>query len=353
MIHRLQLTNFSAFQELDILFSKGINVVIGTNGTGKTQLLKAAYSLCSSVPPVPLRVASPNVIPAWATHRMVDIFRPLDDRLGALLHNGASTDARLRGEFTFDRNVTFSFDENSLELKLENNLEYERYSWQSVFVPSKEVLSFMKGFVNLSNKYELSFDATYRDLCSLLDAPPLKPEHIRTEAKAALESIESIVGGKFIYKGGGDVLFMTHKTTYGINVTPEGYRKLGMLYRLIETGAVVPSATGPLFWDEPESNLNPSLMKKLVGILLELARNGQQIILATHEYVLLKWLDLLTDNAEKNLVRYHVLYGDQDSGEIKLESADNFNELRHNAIADTFSDLTKEHVSRSMGDLGK
>ena len=75
-----------------------------------------------------------------------------------------------------------------------------------------------------------------------------------------------------------------------VELAAEGFRKLGILQRLIENGHILPNATGPLFWDEPESNLNPSLMKQLVIILLEMAREGQQIFLATHDYVVLNGL---------------------------------------------------------------
>ena len=44
MITHLQLKNFTAFTELAIDFSPGINIIIGENGTGKTQLLKAVKS---------------------------------------------------------------------------------------------------------------------------------------------------------------------------------------------------------------------------------------------------------------------------------------------------------------------
>lgn len=44
MINQLQLKNFTAFTELAIDFSPRINIIIGENGTGKTQLLKAARS---------------------------------------------------------------------------------------------------------------------------------------------------------------------------------------------------------------------------------------------------------------------------------------------------------------------
>ena len=103
---------------------------------------------------------------------------------------------------------------------------------------------------------------------------------------------------------------------------------------LLETGAIQPGVSGPLFWDEPESNLNPKLMKLLVQILLELSRNGQQIILATHDYVLLKWFDLLSDKGKDDHVLYHVLCSGDDG--IDLDSAESFQELSKNAIAETF-----------------
>ena len=43
MITQLQLKNFTVFTELAIDFSPGINIIIGENGTGTTQLFKADH----------------------------------------------------------------------------------------------------------------------------------------------------------------------------------------------------------------------------------------------------------------------------------------------------------------------
>ncbi|NPZ39928.1 AAA family ATPase, partial [Pseudomonas aeruginosa] len=110
---------------------------------------------------------------------------------------------------------------------------------------------------------------------------------------------------------------------------------------------------GPLLWDEPESNLNPKLMRDLVLALLELARNGQQVILATHDYVLLKWFDLLMDKGKGDQVRFHVLSREAESGQVRRDSMDDYRAIEPNAIADTFNELTKEQVARKMGGLGK
>ena len=94
-------------------------------------------------------------------------------------------------------------------------------------------------------------------------------------------------------------------------------------------------------------------MKLLVSILLELSRNGQQIILATHDYIMLKWFDLLLDEGQGDHVIYHALYRDANTGQVKMESTDDYRSISPNAISDTFNDLTKEQVNKTMGDLGK
>jgi len=94
------------------------------------------------------------------------------------------------------------------------------------------------------------------------------------------------------------------------------------------------------------------MMKQLVLALLELSRNGQQIILATHDYVLLKWFDLLTDKDKDDYVRFHALYRGSE-GDVQVESVEDYRVISPNAIAETFNDLTKEQVNKKMGGLGK
>jgi len=40
-ISRVQLVNFRNFQRADAVFNKGVNTIIGENGTGKTNLFRA------------------------------------------------------------------------------------------------------------------------------------------------------------------------------------------------------------------------------------------------------------------------------------------------------------------------
>jgi len=354
MIDQLTLTNFTAFSDLDIKFSPKINIIIGENSTGKTQLLKAAYGLCnggSSFKEV--SDIDKEDLEKALTGSLTRLFMPLHDKLGKLHHQGASENAQLSATFRQDKKVHLTFYHNSKSVVVHESSSYEHPLPAPVFIPTKEVLSLMKGFVSLYDKYGLSFDQTYKDICLLLDLPEVRPDVLHEKSKWAMDEIKKVCGGDFIFYGGGNVTFKTNNSEFSANVIAEGFRKMGMLSRLLETGVIQPGDTGTLFWDEPETNMNPILMKLLVEILLELSRNGQQIIIATHDYVLLKWFDLLMDKDKDDHVTFHSLYRDPESKEIKRASTDNFMDISPNPIDDAFGYLINKEIENDMGGLGK
>jgi AAA15 family ATPase/GTPase len=128
----------------------------------------------------------------------------------------------------------------------------------------------------------------------------------------------------------------------------EGYRKLGLLWVLLQNGTLTNGSA--LFWDEPETNLNPKLMRQVVNILLELQRSGVQIFLATHDYVLLKEFDLQGTH-EDNVV-FHSIFRNE-IGAIAISSASNYLDIDPNAIDDTFGGFVDREIEKSMGRLGK
>ncbi|MDI6002279.1 AAA family ATPase [Cobetia marina] len=354
MIERLELRNITSFRKLEIDFSPRINVIIGENGTGKTHLLKAAYGLCAGAP---LFKNKPDIsedeLETALTAKLLRLFMPLDDKLGKMHRQGATDQAYLSVKFAKGQKIAATFFNNSKALSVQDRTNYEQYQDEAVFIPTKEVLSFMKGFNSLYEKYGLSFDQTYQDICLLLDLPEIRPETLHEKSKWAMAEIESFCGGRFVYYGGGKVTFKTETAEYSANTMAEGFRKAGILSRLLETGAIQPGVSGPLFWDEPESNLNPKLLKVLVQILLELSRNGQQIILATHDYVLLKWFDLLADEGKEDHVRFHSLYRDSDTSEIKVSSTDDYHDISPNPIDEAFGFLINQEIENDMGGLDK
>ncbi len=53
-----------------------------------------------------------------------------------------------------------------------------------------------------------------------------------------------------------------------------------MIARLIATGSLLDK--GALFWDEPEANLNPKLVKLVARAILNISQSGIQVFIATH-----------------------------------------------------------------------
>jgi len=124
---------------------------------------------------------------------------------------------------------------------------------------------------------------------------------------------------------------------------------LGLLWVLVQNGTLLSGSV--LFWDEPEANLNPQLLKTIVKILLELQRMGVQIFIATHDYVLLKEFDLQAMQSDKIL--FHSLFRNDQTEEIEIKNTHNYLEIHPNSIDDAYADLIDGEISKSMGDLGQ
>lgn len=345
MIERLALKNFTAFDSLKIAFSPRVNVIIGENGTGKSHLLKAAYTLCSAGT---LKTEPELLFETCLVRLLLRLFMPLDEKLCHLHKWGAEGRGVLAADFSAGRRVAAALTPDSESLSVLDNNYPKQYEDNPIYIPTKEVLSFMRGFGSLYEKYELSFDQGYQDITVLLDFPKVRGDKLSPHSRRIMDAIERICGGVFVFHGGGRVSFKAEGEEYSANATSEGFLRFGMLYRLLENGSILPGESGPLFWDEPEAGLNPKFLKVLVWILLELARNGQQIVLVTHSYVLLKYFDLLQDRRKGDEVRFHSLYRDE-AQNVRIESVDNYNHLASNAIVETYLNLYDTEVEHIFG----
>ncbi len=105
----------------------------------------------------------------------------------------------------------------------------------------------------------------------------------------------------------------------------EGLRKIAMLARLISTGTLLEQ--GYLFWDEPESNLNPKLIKAVAASIVTVANSGVQVFIASHSLFLLRELEMLLDEKryQKLPCRWFAL-AEQD-GEVVLEQSSQIDDI--------------------------
>jgi energy-coupling factor transporter ATP-binding protein EcfA2 len=330
MLEALDVKQFTVFSNATFSFG-ALNVIHGENSSGKTHMLKLAYSVVSSLVPGPNEQAGERPTKTAMDQRLgakfVGVFRPDRGKLGRLArriqgHNRAEVSA----DFGPGGKASFSFSTQSDRVVKTDRLPSAWLPQAPVFLPTRELLSVFPGFVSLYETQAIPFDEIWRDTCLLLGSPIARGPK-KKEIAALLEPLETALGCKTSLEG--DRFFMQMKTPNAkveADLVAEGYRKLAMVARLIANGSL--DDKGYLFWDEPEANLNPRLIKRLAPLLLGLAAGGVQVFIATHSLFLMRELEIEQTRRKTRLQsRYFGLHTEGDSvavvqGETADESGD-------------------------------
>lgn len=296
MLKTLHTKNFTVFPgPQSFQFAPGVNVFVGENGTGKTHLLKLAYTLIATSAeggrgPNPAAPTKGHLQKAYAD-KLMGVFKP--DALGRLAsRKQGRARCEIRAEFGSKAlNPSFSLATNAQSEVQVETLPKQWDDKRALYVPTRELLTIYPGFVALYDDHYVPFEETWRDTCVHLGMPPLKGR--RSEAIAdLLAPLEEAMGGKVtLDKSERFYLSIPGSGNMEMHLVAEGFRKLAMLAQLIGNGVL--QQQGYLFWDEPETNLNPRLIRLAAYVIHSLASNGVQIFIATHSYFLLKELELL------------------------------------------------------------
>jgi AAA15 family ATPase/GTPase len=289
MLQALEIKNFTVFEEAKLEFSPGLNVVIGENGTGKSQLLKLGYVILKSLDkdqkdPMYLIFDFGEVL----AKEFIQVFRP--DLLGNLVtHNVGQQNCEVKaGIFSTSAKLDFSFSKISKAEVSTEAVPTRIIHPKPIFMPTREILSIYNGFAAALRNRELEFDNTFLDLADALALTPLKGEAAE-KVKPFLETFEKQMDGKVVIEN-GRFYISTDNQKLEMPLVAEGIRKIAMLAYLLMNGSLQKGTT--LFWDEPETNLNPKMIRYLAETLVVLSSMGIQIVLATHSLFLLRELQI-------------------------------------------------------------
>jgi len=332
-IKKVQLQNFTVFEDVQIEFVKGVNIMIGTNGTGKTHVLKSLYAICESVNDGSSDTF--NIARPYFSVNSLDLVRDKKD-----LYNQTQVSVY----FSNSSIASYEIVKDSGANKVTERSGY--YSTESktttIFIPAKEMLSHSKGFLALYNKYDIPFDKTYVDIITNAELPETR--EISKLNDALLKIISQVIDGKVVHENGTFYIMKTDGNKIEFPIEAEGLRKFGLLWKLIRNGLLEKGTT--LFWDEPEANINPELMPILVEILLELQRKGVQVFVATHSYNLAKYFEIKRNDTDE--VLYHHLY--KTNSGVQVESSSYFGELKNNPIIEADAKLLDEVIEGNFDD---
>ena len=336
---RVKLERFTAFDDLDLELSTGINVFVGANGTGKTHLMKVCYAACD--------VSKTDMSFA---EKLIEVFLPSRRSPGRLVKRQRGSS---RGNIEVFRQGIKLGASLTTHMKTPRSVQtkgarlWTKSPIESVYIPVKEMLSNAPGFLSLYTQREIHFEAVYADILHRAYRPVLRGP-IDASRKRLLTQLQKAIDGKVHFRN-EEFFLRNRQGDLEFTLLAEGMRKLGLLWLLIQNGILTNGSV--LFWDEPETNLNPKMFGALMDILLELQRSGVQIFFATHDYVILKELDLRMKRSDK--VAFHSLYHDDVTGEIACDTAHDYLSIHPNAIDEAFTDLYDRGIERSLGTFGR
>lgn len=331
----VDIENFTVFKNAHFDFVPGINVLMGANASGKTHLLKLLYAMQKENQADIFHTTS-TLLSVYNFEGVTDLIsQPASVMTSACHFKTDSSNFKL----VINRHPGFAVTDHDRETTDPNHPHQN----SSVFIPVKDVLGHSLGFLALYEKREIDFDVTYKDILTLASLPPLRDFHLNGK-QPLLDLLAEKLEGRVTTQG--QRFYLSGKNgDFEMHLVAEGWRKLALLYLLIANGSL--DSGSVLYWDEPETNLNPSVMDELVQILLELSRFGVQVFLATHNYFILKELDL-QKNPEDSL-RMFALERKKD-GSVNVHPAESYIELEPNLIAAQFDRIYDLQVERALKD---
>lgn len=329
MIKSLMLKNFTVFKDATFDFGAGLNVFLGENGLGKTHVLKLPYAILKpgfdeyrrGTDSTPTK----SILQGAIADKLTGVLRP--DSLGRLSKRKQGRErtevALACDDHEFD--LSFSFATNSKSEVDITTLPSRWFNEPLVYIPTRELLTIFPGFVSLYENYHLEFEESWRDTCVYLGGPVTRGPRETALAKL-LNPIESAIGGKVVLDTGGRFyLSIPGSGNMEIPLAAEGERKLAMLARLVATGSL--TVGGALFWDEPEANLNPKLVRVLAQSIVDLSLNGVQVFLATHSLFLMRELEILLKKETYRSLDTRVFGLRRDGEDVVVKTGQKFDDI--------------------------
>ena len=318
MLQWLRLKNFTAFPRARLEFAKHLNVIAGENGMGKTHLLKLPYAaMAMSAEEGRKRSGRPtkNVLQTRLYDKLVNVFRPESlDHLASRRRGRSRCEVKIK----FSEPGTsfgFSFAKTS---RPEVTVDHYPTHWRRrapVYLPTHELLTIYPGFVPLYENHYVDFDETWRDTCLLLGAPAVRGPREKAIASLLTPLEDQLDGRVVLDRNGRFYLAPTSGEKMEMPLVAEGSRKVAMLARLIATGSLLDKDC--LFWDEPESNLNPRLIREVARAILRICEAGVQVFIATHSLFLMREFEILLEREFKEVEqRYFALRRGEDGAEV-------------------------------------
>lgn len=342
-----------AFENAEMDWSDNINIICGENSTGKTTLLKAMYSLVKPLSNGSRDTLTKETEEHLFVKKIQGVFRPDEMKIGRLVSRKRGSN---RTDFSVElekkQKIAVGFgnrQENHADVSVEQGEKGKKYD--VIYIPTKEMISTVEHFVSLYDDYHIDFEEMYYDLAKLLDRPLSKGANT-TEQNQVLRNLEEIMKGQIVQKNKKFYFKIKGEGEFEMGLLSDGYRKLSMIIYMILSGSLNKNTI--LFWDEPETNMNPKMIRPIVQAMIALAQMGVQIFVSTHDYFILQEFNMMTVYPELNPkeldIRFISLFRDEKTHNVRHEMKNSASDLEHNAIMQEFDEMYEREQRIIYGD---
>jgi len=289
-INKLKLKNYGQVREFSFDGFSNINLIIGENGTGKTQLLKALYSAVRSLEEYHRGddVRSINEILAEKLRWTCQV-----EKLGDIVSKGS--DEAL--EFCMQMNsetLEYKFGTDCSRKIVNMTADPKSKEGNSICIPAKEVLSLYSVIMKSRDVDKVfGFDDTYYDLVRALQIAPTRGRNFNAFARSR-SIVSDIIDGKVDYddNSGKWIYKNSSNQRFSIGATSEGVKKIAIMDRLLANGYL--SDNSIIFIDEIESALHPEAVCQYLDLIDIIANEmGLQCFITSHSYFVIKKLFLI------------------------------------------------------------
>jgi AAA15 family ATPase/GTPase len=352
MISKIHLKNFVHFREFKWETTGKLNVIIGENDTGKTNLLKLLYSVSRawSMFTADKLNNKDKAFNETLADKIFDTFQPRSNGIGDLVSQKSKN--KLEVEIVYfsgsekNQAIQFKFSRDDTRITDTNTCiePCKDENFNSIFIPPKEVLTAFEAILSTrtEEKWMYGFDDTFTDLIKLLLIDTVQGKQ-KENLPTVVKNLEQLMNGRISQGKGKEKFIFSRKGNnekYSMSMTAEGIKRIGIYITLINNRQLGPGSV--LFLDEPEAELHPKAIRVLGDMIYDFSNSGIQVFVSTHNYFLLKQLEL---KARENKTEVQCCSLKNIDGVIAAEFSDLQHGMPDNPIVEVALDLFDQEIA--------
>ncbi len=266
---------------------KPLTIIAGENSTGKTFVTKSLYTLLDSV--------YKNHFAEESLDKILDIGFKKNfqiTNLKSLINQNQQNNLKL----SLDTIIKIEIDRNQ-NINSSNQFLIKK---NIIFFDSPVYIKIRKALQKCKNRFEKDDDKYLKGYPQYLDQlyEYIDKEYIdMADFNLISQEIQEIIKGKLEVSNSGDISYTNNNNTIPLSLTAMGISNIGLIDLLLRNNIINKGSF--LIMDEPEVHLHPEWQVVMAQILYKIAKNGANVIIATHSLDFLKAFENILKEDEK------------------------------------------------------